>query len=138
MQSRSEVLGACIQVSSVFLSMYLPTCLHVMFRHLDFSSSRVLSLNHLPGLLEGDLDSLSVPGGDSSPSSPLPPGLLVGCGGGRRKEGFTPNVRPFLRDFGVKIPRVGAAAELLADNGKELHSLIRKIVDLLLQEMQRE
>eukprot|EP00752_Nemacystus_decipiens_P016690 g14928.t3 len=89
------------------------------------------------GLLEGDLDSLSVPGADSSTSSPLPPGLLVGCGGGRKKEGFTPTVRPFLREFGLRLPRVGGAGELLADTGKKLHDLLGKVVELLLKEMQR-
>lgn len=49
-----------------------------------------------------------------------------------------PNVRTFLRDFGQRIPRVGGSAELIADDGKELCGLLRKIVELLLREMQRE
>lgn len=92
----------------------------------------------MSGLLDEDIESLSLPGGDSSTNSSLPPGLLVGFGGGRRKEGFVPGVRPFLRDFGVRIPRVGGSAELLAEDGKQIAALLRKIVELLLREMQSE
>jgi len=47
-----------------------------------------------------------------------------------------PGVRPFLREFGVSIPRVGGSAELLAENGKKLLELLRKTVELCLQDFQ--
>lgn len=90
----------------------------------------------MQGLLEEDFEVLGRPGGDSSSGSALPPGLLVGFGGGRRREGFVPGVRPFLREFGVSIPRVGGSAELLAENGKKLLELLRKTVELCLKDFQ--
>lgn len=86
-------------------------------------------------LLEEDLELLATPGGDSSADSVVPPGLLVGCGGGRRKEGFFPGIRGFLRDFGRTIPRVGSAGELLEDGGERLLDLLRTVAELLLQDM---
>ncbi len=82
------------------------------------------------------MEVLARPGGDSSAGAALQPGLLIGFGGGRRKEGFVTGVRPFLRDFGVSIPRVGCSAELLAEEGKKLHELLRKTVELLLRNFQ--
>eukprot|EP00903_Cladosiphon_okamuranus_P017840 g16418.t1 len=80
------------------------------------------------GLLEEDLENLSSPGASSPVEDSPPPGVLIGFGGGRRKEVFLPGVRPVLKEFGLRIPRVGGSAELLTDDGADLLGLLRKIV----------